>query len=69
MSVGIHNHVRNKASDPGRKGLILTADLQDITKLVLLTVLLSLPFIPDPCFTVSKFVDLHVTEDYEPNLY
>lgn len=69
MSVGIHSHVRNKASEPGRKGEILTADLQDITKLALLALLLRLPFIPDPCFAVSKFVDHHLTESYEPNLY
>lgn len=69
MSVGIHSHVRNKASEPERKGVILTADLQDITKLALLALLLSLPFISDPCFAVNKFVDPHITESYEPNLY
>lgn len=60
MSVGIHSHVRNKASEPGRKGVIVTADLQDITKSALLAVLLNLPFIPDPCFTVNKFVYPHL---------
>lgn len=55
MSVGIQSHVRSKVNEPGRKGVIFTAELQDIRKLALLAALLSLPFIPDPCFTVNKF--------------
>lgn len=61
-------YVHMFVSEPSRKGVVVTADPQDVGKQALLSVSPCQPSTPGPCVLVDKLLGPDLAERYEPNL-